>query len=146
MPAGLVRPVAIATVFLVACGGSGTRSLPPNAPMPDGPGWVGHWSTNLGTIELAATADLDVAPELKAQLAASPFAGRYALDRAGAQVEGALTCNAPTDNHLYCTWDDNGRSGPMVLVMNPDGASFVANWGSRDGTIRLEGQRVATQP
>lgn len=73
--------------------------------MPDGPGWVGHWSTNLGTVELVATTDLDVAPELREQRAADPFAGRYALDRDGARVEGALTCNAPTDNRLYCTWD-----------------------------------------
>ena len=101
--------------------------------MPPGPGWIGRWSTNAGTVELVPAAD---------RTGAYPIAGGYELRRGDASVTGTLGCNQPSGNRLYCAWVEGGRTGPMVLVMNPDGVSFVANWGSPDGTARLQGQRA----
>ena len=109
--------------------------------MPPGPGWIGHWSTRLGTVDLIATSDLPttLTPQ---QVAQYPFAGSYELRRGdAAPVTGTLSCSKPTDNHLYCAWDDTGGTSPMIFVMNGDGNSFVANWGSPEGTTQFEGRR-----
>ena len=137
-----MQPIAAHRVLLVAslalsaaCGsGGGKHPLPPRAPMPGGPGWAGRWVTSFGTIDLQPVAIADV-----------QFGSNYQLRRDGATVSGTLACKT-LDNYLYCSWDDvpigSSATGVAVWVMNPDGQSFVGNWGSRTGTVHWEGRRT----
>jgi hypothetical protein len=130
----------VVTMALAACGSSNRNALPPSAPMPPGADWVGRWTTSVGPLEMEPTAALDLEPGIAADY---PYRGRLARD----QAEVTLICLRPDDNHLSCGWDEwqgeiSVRSGVMVLVMSRDGASFVANLGSRERTERITGQRI----
>lgn len=130
-------------IVVAACGGGDSHALPPLAPMPPGPGWIGDWETSIGPLELRRSEAHDIEPEDAAEF---PIAG--SILRGQSHVH--LLCRRPHENHLSCAWDEVpyvGRDGPidsgvMVLVMKEDGASFVANLGSRERTVRVTGQRI----
>jgi hypothetical protein len=135
--------VVVSLVTLTAaCGGGGVSPLPPLAPMPPGPGWIGEWDTGIGPLELRRSAEHDVKAE---HIAEFPIAGN--LWRGPTDLR--LRCRRPHENHLWCGWDEDDvtadrfiDSGVMVLVMDANGVSFVANLSGRERTERVTGRRI----